>query len=71
MAFINHTRSCAKDGGGEKRRSVAYDTLAAVIRLSARPAFPLGAEQLAGGFGSRERRSQRADYSSAAGNNTP
>lgn len=45
---------------------MAYHSLAAAIRLAARPAFPLGAEQLAGGFGSRERGSQRADYSSAS-----
>lgn len=44
---------------------MAYHSLAAAIRLAARPAFPLGAEQLARGFGSRERESQRADYSSA------
>lgn len=59
------------DDGGENHCSVAYHTLAAVICLSARPVFPLWAEQLGGGFGSGEWRSQRADYSSAAGNDVP
>lgn len=71
MALINHT---SRSVAAVEQRNFALWLIKLwllLIRLPARPAFPLGDEWLVGGFGSRERRSQRADYSSAAGNNTP